>query len=478
MPISISDVSQEQKHRILELAEGHFADLKAKEIKPASLSHHLSALANADGGELFVGIDEDRVTKLRSWRGFNSEEEANAHIQCFDSLFPLGQDFSYDFLRCKGETGLVLQISVLKTRDIKVATDGFPYIRRGASSIVVKSPDGLDRLKLDKGITTFETATVDADPIEITNSCNTLQFLLEIIPTAEPDIWLRKQQLIRDNKPVVAGILLFAEEPQALLPKRSAIKVYRYKTKDSVGSRETLDFNPITIEGCIYDQIKEAVDKTVKVVQDTVLLGAEGFENIQYPDVAIHEIVTNAVLHRDYSVADDIHVRIFDNRIEVESPGRLPGHITVDNILNERVARNGILVRLINKFPDPPNKDVGEGLNTAFEAMRKLRLKDPEITQRENSVVVNIRHESLASAEEIVMDYMKSHDRINNSIGREICRIPSENVMKRVFERLIERDMLERIPELKGKSVAYRKKNSISPISLDIIEEIDVEISK
>lgn len=459
MPITVSDISEKQKIQILELVEGHFADLKAKEIKPASLSHHLSAFANADGGELFVGIDEDKSTNVRSWRGFNSEEEANAHIQCFDVLFPLGQDFSYNFLRCKGEAGLVLQVLVLKTRDIKVATDGSPYVRRGASSLIVKSPEALERLRLDKGITTFETATVDADPVEITNSYNIIKFLLDVIPTAQPEVWLRKQQLIRDNKPVVAGILLFSEEPQALLPKRSAIKVYRYKTREAVGSRETLDFDPITIEGCIYDQIKDAVDKTVEVVQETALLGTEGFENIQYPNVAIHEIVTNAVLHRDYSVADDIHVRIFDNRIEVESPGRLPGHITVDNILSERVARNGILVRLINKFPDPPNKDVGEGLNTAFEAMRKLRLKDPEITQRENSVVVNIRHESLASSEEIVMDYMNDHDRISNSIGREICHIPSENVMKRVFERLIDKGMIERIPELKGKAVAYRKKS-------------------
>ena len=57
---------------------------------------------------------------------------------------------------------------------------------------------------------------------------------------------------------------------------------------------------------------------------------------IEYPIETLHEITTNAVLHRDYSVADDIHIRIFDNRIEVESPGRLPGHVTQENILDER----------------------------------------------------------------------------------------------------------------------------------------------
>ncbi len=172
----------------------------------------------------------------------------------------------------------------------------------------------------------------------------------------------------------------------------------------------------------------------------------------------MHEIITNAALHRDYSVPDDIHIRIFDNRIEVQSPGTLPGHITPDNILEERFSRNGSIVRLINKFPDPPNKDVGEGLNTAFEAMRKIKLKDPIIEQREHFVIVFIKHEPLASPEDIVMEYLNYNDRINNSKAREICHEGSENRVKRVFERLIDKDMIERIPGLRGKAAAYQKK--------------------
>jgi ATP-dependent DNA helicase RecG len=57
---------------------------------------------------------------------------------------------------------------------------------------------------------------------------------------------------------------------------------------------------------------------------------------IVYPAEALHEVITNAVLHRDYSVADDVHIRVFENRVEVESPGRLPAHITPQNILAER----------------------------------------------------------------------------------------------------------------------------------------------
>jgi len=157
--------------------------------------------------------------------------------------------------------------------------------------------------------------------------------------------------------------------------QRCSIKIYRYKTKETQGTRDTLAFQPITIEGCAYEQIKNAVAETVKIIENISILGVSGFENVTYPVETLHEIITNAVLHRDYSIADDVHVRIFDNRIEVESPGTLPAHITPQNILEERFARNGTLVRLINKFPDPPNKDVGEGLNTAFSAMRKLKIK-------------------------------------------------------------------------------------------------------
>ena len=65
------------------------------------------------------------------------------------------------------------------------------------------------------------------------------------------------------------------------------------------------------------------------------------------------------------------------------------------NILDAQSARNPSLVRLINKFPDPPNKDLGEGLDTAFRAMETLRLKPPVIMEKEASVLVAIRHESL-----------------------------------------------------------------------------------
>lgn len=100
------------------------------------------------------------------------------------------------------------------------------------------------------------------------------------------------------------------------------------------------------------------------------------------------------------------------------------------------------MVRLINKFPDAPNKDVGEGLNTAFEAMSKLRLKEPLIQETENTVLVTIRHEKLASPEELVIAYLLKNDSIKNGIGRSVTGIKSENTMKSVFYRLRDRGFI------------------------------------
>lgn len=463
MAIGILPVTDEQADRILTLQEGHFADLKAIEISPAKLSRSVSAFANADGGELYVGIDEDKNTGVRSWRGFATPEDANGLIQTFESLFPLGQDFSYTFLSWSRSAGHVLQINIQKTRHAAEDSGGTLYIRRGAQNLPVASPEAIKRLELNKGITSFESDTVSVDKAVISESPILLAFLKEVVPTAEPMPWLKKNLLIRSGHPTVAGILLYAEEPQAALPKRCAIKIYRYKTKSHEGTRDTLAFDPITVEGCIYDQIHRAVSTTTQAIEQIKTLGPAGLEPVTYPPETLHEIITNAVLHRDYSIADDVHVRIFDNRVEVESPGRLPAHITVENILHERFARNGAIVRLVNKFPHPPNKDVGEGLNTAFEAMRKLRLKDPVIVQRENSVLVHIRHEALASPEEVIMAFLDRNPRITNSQGREMCHIGSENEMKRVFQRLVKMNLIELIPGLKGGARAYQKKQIVSP---------------
>lgn len=460
MPIPVTDITDKQLLEVLSYTEGHFLDIKAKEIKPSKLTKTISAFANADGGELYIGIAENVTLPFpHKWHGFAKPEDANAYLQVFESLFPLGEDYLYNFLSHPRQAGVILQVIVRKTKAVVKANDGIAYIRRGAQSLPVDTPAKLALLERNKGITSFENESVSLELAKVCNSTTAIKFILEVVPTSEPEPWLRKQELIREDKPTVGGVVLFADLPQAILPKRSGIKVYRYKTSDVEGTRETLVDDPISVEGCAYDLIKQAVEITKEIIGKIQILGTKGLEQVTYPTETLHEVITNAVLHRDYSIADDVHVRIFDNRVEVESPGRLPAHITPKNILKERFARNGNLVRVINKFPDPPNKDVGEGLNTAFEAMRNLRLKDPVVLERANSVVVQIKHEKLASAEDAILEYLENavDGIITNRVARGLTGIRSENSMKNVFVRLRDRGLIEQVPGRSGFSSAWQK---------------------
>jgi ATP-dependent DNA helicase RecG len=142
----------------------------------------------------------------------------------------------------------------------------------------------------------------------------------------------------------------------------------------------------------------------------------------------------------------------------VASPGTLPGHVTPENILTERFARNATIVRLINKFPNPPNKDVGEGLNTAFLAMREMKLQPPAIDQTGGYVTVVLKHEALATPEEIVIKYLQDNDQITNRIARGLCFIGSENKMKAILQRLVKNGIIELVPGTTRYSAAYRLK--------------------
>lgn len=456
--IDVIEITGGERGRLLGLEEGHFADLKAIRISTKKLGVAMSAFANAAGGDLYVGIGETELlgSKIRTWHGFDDQEAANGHLQSLETLFPLGAEYSYEFLSCPGSKGLVLHITVQRTPQIARAHNKKVYVRRGAQNLGVKGAEALRRLELDKGIVSYESQPVNADLTVVTKSEKLAEFIKNVVPMQTPVIFVRKQSLARSNKPVVAAVLLFAEEPQALLPK-SGVKLFRYKSTAAVGTRDALAGVPEAIEGTTYDVIAEAVRKTVALVQGIQRLGPQGLELVVYPDKALHEIVTNAILHRDYSIATDVQIRVFDNRIEIESPGRLPGHVTTRNILKTQFSRNGVLVRLVHKFPDPPNKDVGEGLNTAFDEMKKYRLKPPVIRETDNSVVVEIRHDRLASPEESVMDYLANHPEITNRIARELTGITSENTMKEVFLRLAKRNLIERIPDRKGASSAWRK---------------------
>jgi ATP-dependent DNA helicase RecG len=155
-------------------------------------------------------------------------------------------------------------------------------------------------------------------------------------------------------------------------------------------------------------------------------MGPLGFEIVQeYPVRVLTEAITNAVIHRDYRLNADIMVRIFADRIEVESPGLFVGPVTASNI--GRVgphSRNPTLINHLREFPDPPNLDAGEGVRMMIGTMRQSGLYPPTYRTRpylsREAVKVILFNESRPSAWEQVSDYI---DRFGSIANREVRQI-------------------------------------------------------
>jgi ATP-dependent DNA helicase RecG len=135
----------------------------------------------------------------------------------------------------------------------------------------------------------------------------------------------------------------------------------------------------------------------------------------------------------------------------------LPAHVTERNFLKTRFSRNPTIVNIINKFPNAPNKNIGEGLNAAFNAMRKLNLSVPKLSQDNNYVSVAIKHERLAKSETLIMEYLEKNVEITNKIAREVCFIGSDNVVKNIFIKLMASNQIAKVPDKFGSATAYRK---------------------
>lgn len=246
--------------------------------------------------------------------------------------------------------------------------------------------------------------------------------------------------------PKVCGLVLFAPNPSAVIPTRSGVRITRYETVEDDPERDHLAFSN-QMEGPAYQLIQSTVSRVTEIMSEISIWTMDGLKKVAYPPEAIWEIVVNAIIHRDYSIGDDVHIRIFDNRVEVQSPGRLPGFVTVENILDVRYSRNKQIVRTLARYQNPPNKDMGEGLNTAFQKMKEWKLKNPSIEEAPNSVVVTIPHTTLAKPEELVLEFLQKNGKITNKQGRELTGIKSENAMKNVFYALRDNGIVKMLPK-------------------------------
>lgn len=459
---------------LCERREGDLFDRKAAQIDGKKIEKIAVALANADGGEFVIGIadSKDEPVAHKRWQGLLAPENYNFALQVLFNLNP-AVDFRHEFIEAVKMPGVVLRVYVDKSTNVAKASDGKVYQRKGAQSLPVTDPEKITALAFAKGASSYENTLLQIDPEEIVDSKEMQSFAGDLLPPVEPLSYCVNEGLV-DRKtfaPNCAGVLLFSDRPQPIFPRRCAIKIIFYDTRQEVPEREHLKINR-SVEGPLYQQIHEAAQLVTEIMSSISIMTPEGLQRVKYPPEAIWEILVNSVIHRDYSIADDIQILIFQNRIEIKSPGKLPGFVTTENFLDVRYSRNSKIVRSLAKYKEPPNKDLGEGLNTAFDKMKEWKLKSPTLVEEGNYVVVTIPHTPLASPEELVMGYLRKHPNIQNKQAREITGIKSENQMKDVFYRLRDKGLIRRIEGRRGNAAAWEPMPATSPAGLaDALEQ-------
>lgn len=447
--------------------EGHFFDRKSAAISGQQLQKIVVAFANADGGEVVVGIadDKDEPDPAKRWGGKATIEEFNGLLQAIHQINP-SVDVRYEFLRIDSDDRFVLHIFVERSADVNRTAEGKVYQRAGAQSLPLTA-DKITELGFAKGARSYENMKLpDLNPEQITDAPELASFLAEYSPSTDPLSYVVNQYLVdaKDWSPLVAGVLLFGDNPSAMLPRKCGVRISRYETREDDPERDHLK-ESYYMEGPSYRLIHDSVAKITSILSSISMWSNSGTEKKGYPPEAIWEVFVNAIIHRDYSISDDVHVTIFNDRIEIASPGKLPGYVRVDNILDARFSRNSKLVRCLNRYRDAPNKDMGEGLNTAFQKMKEWKLKPPVIEEDGNYIKVTIRHAPLALPTEAIMAFLEHHGEITNAQARQLTGIKSENAVKKEFYKLRDQGVIERVPNKGGGHAAWRKPTPSGGIS-------------
>lgn len=432
--MEVRTIDQDELDSLLALNEDHFNDVKSKRINPGKLQQTFVAFANSDGGDLYIGIEDKSETGERVI-GFGEQEDANGLISTLlEETNPAVENVLIEFLEAEGK-GLILHFGIPKSPKVHYTASGDCYIRINAAKRKITG-DRITQLGYSKGAEPYERRALDNVDIEDIAESELLSGYMGRVGThLEPEAFLRKQRLLTkkdgERVPNVGSVLLFDEEPQATLETRCAVKVYRLRTTEAEYKREQLEEMPVTINGDVESVIEKTINQVAKYIDGASFQDAGKIVQLNYPSEALKEILVNAVIHRDYSLNDDVHVRVFDNRVEVQSPGKLPGYMTLENLYDERFSRNPNVVRMLHNLPDPVNHDIGEGLDTAKNELKKAGLVDPIFYEKENAFIVTIKHQKLASVEDVILQYFSENP--DSSITNKLVRqLSGEDDMQKV----------------------------------------------
>lgn len=368
---------------LLELPEDQWFERKSTRIAPRDLADTLIGFANADGGLVVVGLYGGKVEGTKG-----NPARCNAQMQAnIDFCVPpvRSNHRLIDCINEAGEEDQLLVVEVSASESVHSNQKDEVFLRIGDENRRLTFAQRQELL-YDKGQAVYETRPLpDAGFDQLDNSL--LEDYAEAIGAPDSLGLLRARGLSTKTELTIAGCLLFAKEPQRFFPE-AFIRVLRWRGRErGSGARQQL-LEDRLVEGSIPDQLLGARNYVLRL-QPTrrALLGDGKFGRVPLvPEDAWLEAIVNAVVHRSYSAAGDhIRVEIFDDRIEVSSPGRFPGLVDVsDPLQTARFARNPRIARVCADLHF--GQELGEGIRRMFEEMRSAGLSDPIYRQTSGSV--------------------------------------------------------------------------------------------
>ena len=377
---------------LLAAHEDQWFDRKSARIKPRALADALVAFANADGGTVVVGLSEG-VVEGTDQLG----DRRNALLQS-------AVDFTVPPVRARAE--LVPCVTTDGRADHLLVFDVSPsdgvVHANTRDEVFLRIGDETRRLTFaqrqelvfDRGHETYEARTIKASSVADTDH-ELVAAYVESVGGRDLERVLRARGLLADDQLTVAGALLFAVHPQTWLPE-AFVRVLRYRGRErGSGARQQL-IRDQRFEGPLPEVIAGGRRSIAELQPARRALAASGrFGDVPLvPEDAWLEGLVNAVVHRSYSLAGDhIRVDIFDDRIEISSPGRFPGIVNLSDPLDApRFARNPRIARVCADLDF--GQELGEGIRRIYEEMRLAGLQDPIYTQTAASVRLVLSGES------------------------------------------------------------------------------------
>jgi len=429
------------------------------------LAETLAAFANANGGVVLLGVDPQSGTV----RGVKNADVA------IDKALAAG-------LRC--EPPLVLprpESATLEGKEILLVQvpTGLPhayglrgkFLARSGKKNIALGPRQLRQLLRERGEANFEAlpapnATLD-DFDDALVQKYTAAFEGEPAPNKRDailDLLHRRNCILKESgawRPTISGYLLFSREPQRVFPS-AEILLARY-----AGKQMSDEFLRETVRGPLPEQIRRAEAWVVANMRKGSRIDAlQRADRAEYPVPAVREAIVNAVAHRDYAIrGDEIRVLMFSDRVEVYSPGRLPGHITVDNIADERFSRNEVIAQVLSDMGFIER--LGYGIDRMIRLMREWGLPAPRFAETTNGFKVTLRgpgdklvgeeadrskwrHLDLNERQQAALELVAKNQRITNREYRDQFPDVSEETIRRDLADLVEEGILLKMGDKKG----------------------------